>query len=222
MLKLSDLKIFLQYTELKQSIDEVWDSVGISFLREQDNLPLEKAMTRKEISFHDQVKFLGYLCWLISDVSGDIIEIGVWKGKSASFMNQMCQRSRRIIAIDPMALPNQASELEFYHERLFPEVVLIRGFSEMSIERVLALKPKTLILHIDGGHQGRNVLLDFLLYAPTVVSGGFIVFDDYRDYQYSPDVGPAIDLLRAGGYFNKFDVIGSVPGYENSYLLKKK
>jgi hypothetical protein len=87
---------------------------------------------------------------------------------------------------------------------------------------VLDLKPETLTLHIDGGHLGRNVLLDFLLYAPTVISGGFVVFDDYADHQYSPEVGPAVDLLRAGGYFKDFFVMGPAPGYENSYLLQKK
>ncbi|MGM3186621.1 class I SAM-dependent methyltransferase [Musicola paradisiaca] len=124
--------------------------------------------------------------------------------------------------MDPMELPNQESELRFYHERLFPEVHLIRGYSELSIERVLVLNPHTVMLHIDGGHRGRNVLLDFLLYSPTVVKGGFIVFDDYRDHEFSPEVGPAVDLLRAGGYFNGFDVIGSLPGFENSYLLQKR
>lgn len=181
-------------------------------------------MPRRELSFHDHVKCLGYLCWLLehNNVAGDIIEIGVWKGKSTSFMNEICQHKRRIISIDPMELPNQENELRFYHQRVFPEVNLIRGYSELSIERVQALNPRTVLLHIDGGHEGRHVLLDFLLYSPTIVSGGFIVFDDYRDHQYSPQVGPAVDLLRAGGYFKGFDVIGSLPGFENSYLLQKQ
>ncbi|WP_431890403.1 class I SAM-dependent methyltransferase [Pectobacterium colocasium] len=222
MMNLDDLKKFLEHPELKELIEQVWDSVGQEFLQAQINLPAEIAMPRKEISFHEQVKLLGYLCWLVSDLPGDIIEIGVWKGRSISFMSQVCQRNRRIFGIDPMELPNQEKELNFYHEKIFPEVNLIRGYSENCIDFVQSFNPKTLVLHIDGGHQGRNVLLDFLLYSPTVVSGGFIIFDDYRDYQYSPEVGPAVDLLRIGGYFNGYDVIGSVPGYENSYLLQKK
>lgn len=224
MLEISDLKLFLEDPELQRVIDDVWDSVGAAFVEAQAELPPELAMPRKELSFHSHVKFLGYLCWLLenSRAEGDIIEIGVWKGKSSAFMNEVCQRKRKIISVDPMELPNQANELGFYHERLFPEVNLVRGYSEHSIERVLAFNPKTLLLHIDGGHLGRHVLVDFLLYSPTVISGGYIVFDDYRDHHYSPEVGPAVDLLRAGGYFKGFDVIGVVPGYENSYLLQKQ
>ncbi|MCD4560542.1 class I SAM-dependent methyltransferase [Enterobacter sp. RHB15-C17] len=224
MLDIADLKVFFQDPEIKKIIDTTWDSVGETLARAQAELPEELAMARRELSFHDHVKCLGYLCWLLehNNVAGDIIEIGVWKGKSTSFMNEICQHKRRMIGIDPMELTCQESELRFYHERLFPEVNLIRGYSELSIERVLALNPQTVLLHIDGGHEGRHVLIDFLLYSPTVVPGGFIVFDDYRDHQYSPQVGPAVDLLRAGGYFNGFDVIGSLPGFENSYLLQKR
>lgn len=224
MLEISDLKVFLNDPELKNIIDDVWESVGQAFTETQAILPPELAMPRRELSFHSHVKFLGYLCWLLenSNVAGDIIEIGVWKGKSSAFMNEICQHQRRIISIDPMELPNQMHELGFYHAHLFPEVNLVRGYSEHSIERVLAFNPQTILLHIDGGHLGRHVLVDFLLYSQTVVSGGFIVFDDYGDHQFSPEVGPAVDLLRAGGYFSGYDVIGVVPGYENSYLIQKK
>lgn len=224
MLELKDLKVFLQDPDIKQAVDLVWDNVGDLFKQEQLNLPPEKSMGRKELSFHEQVKFLGYLCWLIehSKIEGDIIEIGAWKGKSSAFMNQMCQKNRRIISVDPLELYNQVNEFAFYHERIFPNVILVRGYSELSIEKVLAFNPKTVLLHIDGGHFGHNVVLDFLLYSSTVVKGGFVVFDDYRDHRNSPEVGPAVDLLRAGGFFNGFDVIGSVPDFENSYLLQKK
>ncbi len=224
MLEIADLRVFFEAPEIKNIIDTTWEQAGEALKQAQTELPEELAMPRRELSFHDHVKSLGYLCWLLehNKVAGDIIEIGVWKGKSTLFMNEICQHKRRMISIDPMELPNQENELRFYHERLFPQVNLVRGYSELSIERVLAFKPQTVLLHIDGGHEGRHVLVDFLLYAPTVVSGGFIVFDDYRDWQYSPEVGPAVDLLRAGGYFKGFDVIGSLPGFENSYLLQKR
>lgn len=144
-------------------------------MQAQAELPAELAMPRRELSFHSHVKCLGYLCWLLEHnrVVGDIFEIGVWKGKTTAFMNEVCQHQRRIISIDPMELHNQESELRFYHERLFPEVNLIRGYLELSIERVRALNPRTVLLHIDGGHEGRHVLLDFLLYSPYAGSGRF-------------------------------------------------
>src|SRR5690606_31015500 len=144
------------------------------------------------------------------DLPGDIVEIGVWKGKSLSLMNEVCNYGRRIIGIDPFELPNQHEEFTHYKNTIFPNATILRGYSELCAERFYSLSPQTVLLHIDGGHLGRNVLLDFLLYAPSVVPGGFVVFDDYSDFTHSPEVGPAVDLLRAAGYFRGFDILGRV------------
>lgn len=208
--------------QVRKGVDDIWAMVGGIFEKAQKELPAHAAMPRRELSFHDHVKLLGYLSLLIGDVPGDFVEIGVWKGKSLCFVSQMCGRKRRIFGIDPMELEKQPEELGHYRDTLFPEATLIRGYSELAAERFYAHEPKTALLHIDGGHAGRNVLLDFLLYAPSVVKGGFVVFDDYGDHRYSPEVGPAVDLLRAGGYFADFHVVGPVAGYENSYLLQRK
>ncbi|WP_323018074.1 class I SAM-dependent methyltransferase [Castellaniella sp.] len=211
----------LENPQLNEMVATVWDLLGQSFKQAQTLLPVEQAMDRKELSFHDQIRLLAYLCFLIGDLPGDIVEIGVWKGKSLSLMNEVCNRERRVIGIDPFALPKQYEEFSHYKRLLFQNAVVLRGVSELCAERFQELSPTVALLHIDGGHEGRNVLLDFLLYSPSVVQGGFVVFDDYMDVRYSPEVGPAVDLLRAGGYFNGYNVLGSVRGFENSYLIQK-
>ncbi|AFO48193.1 MULTISPECIES: hypothetical protein [Pseudomonas] len=35
------------------------------------------------------------------------------------------------------------------------------------------------------------------------------------------EVGPAVDLLSAGGYFKGVNVIATLPGFENSYVLQR-
>ena len=45
-------------------------------------------MERTELSFHPYVKLLGYLCLEIDRLPGDIVEIGVWKGKSLAFVRR--------------------------------------------------------------------------------------------------------------------------------------
>ena len=45
--------------------------------------------------------------------------------------------------------------------------------------------------------------------------------DDYVDSKYCPEVGPTVDRMRDMGMFKNYYDIGSVPNYENSYLLLK-
>ncbi len=221
MISLQDLKGFISNPGLVDSISQVWALIGQHYEQAQQALPPEQAMSRSELSFHGHVQLLGYLALLLDGVEGDVVEIGVWKGKSLVLMNEVCNRERRVIGIDPFELPNQFEEFSHYQSLLLPDAHILRGYSEHCIERFQALAPKVALLHIDGGHAGRNVLLDFLLYSPSVVRGGFVVFDDYGDHQYSPEVGPAVDLLRAAGYFRGFSVLGVVAGFENSYVLQR-
>lgn len=222
MLTIQELNRFIDEHEAEGSISRIWEQIGDDFIRAQASLPPEHAMRRQELSFHDHVRLLGYLCLLLRGVPGDLVEIGVWKGKSLALMNAVANGERRVIGIDPFELRNQFEEFSHYRQELLPESNVIRGFSELCAEHFYAMNPKVALLHIDGGHAGRNVLLDFLLYSPSVVHGGLVVFDDYGDWQYSPEVGPAVDLLRAGGYFQKFHVIGCVHGFENSYVLQRR
>ncbi|NER60341.1 class I SAM-dependent methyltransferase [Pseudomonas sp. MAFF212428] len=221
MITIQELNEFARNPEMTDCVSQVWGLIGQHFEQAQASLPPEKAMPRRELSFHEDVRLLGYLSALITELPGDVVEIGVWKGKSLMLMNEVSNRERRIIGIDPFALPNQFEEFSHYKELLLPNALVIRGFSELCAERFYNLSPQVALLHIDGGHDGRNVLLDFLLYSPSVVPGGFIVFDDYRDFTHSPEVGPAVDLLRAAGYFKGFNVLGSVYGFESSYVLQR-
>lgn len=222
MLTISDLVTFTQDKPLKDQIETIWASLNQAFELAQSELPSEWAMDRTEISFHSHVRLLGYLVLLTRDVPGDIVEIGVWKGKSLALMAHLAPREKRVIGVDPFELPRQFEEARFYRDRIYPQSVLIRGYSELCAAELRKVCQKTSLLHIDGGHKGRNVLLDFLLYAEQVQPGGFVVFDDYRDFRYSPEVGPAVDLLRAGGYFRNFNVLGPMPGFDNSYLLQRR
>ena len=60
-----------------------------------------------------------------------------------------------------------------------------------------------------------------MIYNPFVISGGYIVFDDYNDYKHSPEVRPTIDEMLALGLFANYEVIGATVEFPNSFLLKK-
>lgn len=66
------------------------------------------------------------------------------------------------------------------------------------------------ILFIDGDHYYDGVLCDFEMYSGLVNLGGFIVFDDYNDSQYSPQVKGAVDHI-VNNLSSDYFVIGILP-----------
>lgn len=57
------------------------------------------------------------------------------------------------------------------------------------------------ILFIDGDHSYDGVKMDFDIYSKYVKEGGYIVFDDYNDCKYSPDVNKAVNDLDLSDYY---------------------
>lgn len=215
------IKTLLTDPALIERIDLEWNRLSKEYEALYSSIP-KKYMIREELSFHDFIKLLGFLCVELSSLKGDVVEIGVWKGKSLAFMQRLSNDSTKVIGIDPCELEGQRNELNYFQHNLFSQSHIVVGYSQTSIDQVLTISRNFKILHIDGGHARENVWMDFLIYERFVVPGGYIVFDDYRDSQYCPEVGPTIDRMRDLGLFDQYHIVGSVSGYENSYVLSKK
>jgi cephalosporin hydroxylase len=201
-------------------VDEAWTMITLQFeklSKHEDRL----RMDRKEISFHSQVKLLGHLLLQTESIKGDVLEIGIWKGKSLSLMSYFT-KAGKVIGIDPFEFRNQKAEVEYFSKAMFKDAILIPDFSEHAIKKVLEYSNGFKLIHIDGGHEMKNVLLDFLIYSPFIVEGGYIVFDDYGDFEFSPRVKPSVDLLVENGLTADFEVIGQISEFPSSYILRRR
>ena len=210
----------LQNADHIARVEETWEALSREFEFAYTSMPV-KFMERSELTFHPYVKLLGYLALELSELKGDVVEIGVWKGRSLALMGRLCGAETKVIGIDPCAMPGQESELNYFKSQVFPDAELITEYSERAVATVIRATQKIKLLHIDGGHNAFNVWADFLLYERFVVRGGYIVFDDYADATHSPEVKTAIDEMRLRGLFGDFEVIGPVRDYENSYVLHR-
>lgn len=217
---MTQLANILNDAQINLRIDQTWDRITADFEKAYKEIP-QPYMERSELSFHHYVKLLGYLCLETDKLPGDIVEIGVWKGKSLAFMRALTSAPAKVIGIDPCALSGQREELEYFHQRLYPSCSIIKKASELAIQEVTNLSQNFKILHIDGGHLAENVFMDFLIYERFITPGGYIVFDDYADHAYSPEVRPAVDDLRQKGLFRNYEVIGQIPDYQSSFVLKR-
>ena len=70
---------------IRDEVNKAWEKLSSEYENVYSQIS-NPTMERSELSFHEQVKLLGYLCLDLFHRPGDILEIGVWKGKSLSFM----------------------------------------------------------------------------------------------------------------------------------------
>lgn len=111
---------------------------------------------------------------------------------------------------------------------------LIVGDSQklQSIEEVRRIVRDIDLFFIDGDHSYDGCISDFLNYHDLVNKGGYVVFDDYHDVQFSPQVKHAVDYIVSDLTFGQYEIIGSFRNtlntypsdmvYNNMFILRKK
>jgi len=129
-----------------------------------------------------------YAAEMVNDVA---VEIGSYRGKSACYIGRAMPKTAHLTCIDPWADSSGVYEERYRTEENFEifknnvrmcglefRVTPLRYFSHEVAEW---WSDPISLLYIDGGHQYEEVLQDIDGFAPHVVSGGVILFDDYSD-----------------------------------------
>lgn len=147
----------------------------------------------------------------------DYLEIGCYGGGSASLM--LNRPNTNVYSIDlgqPIPKEHVLSNIEKTNV-LKNKYEYIQGDSHLMTTKEDALKlvEKVDILFIDGDHSFNGVIQDYDMYIDMVKDGGYIVFDDYNDSQFSPEVKIAVDSILARTDFN-FQKIGCLPNIHNA------
>ena len=178
-----------------------------------------------ERSFHHHTHILYDLRDLFD---GDVtyMEIGSYCGASASLLLQH-PRKTHVYCIDPLSLDkshfrghqNQEQTLRQNLEKFkgTNTYTVVKGLSNSKTVLNTITGVKVDILFIDGDHTYKGVKQDFSNYEHLVRAGGFIVFDDYLDSKYSPDVKKAVDDIVKELDLEQYEVIGSLPNYSQAY-----
>ena len=147
----------------------------------------------------------------------NIVEIGVWGGKSLFPMAITCDhlKSGHCYAIDPWTADSsvqgqEGEDAKWWGDQAKHDIVFKR-FSEnitrlnlhnwISVERVSSGRanvPESIgLLHLDGNH-GPQALLDIQRFGPSIRSGGVCVLDDLG--WTGGAVGQASEWLIANGF----------------------
>jgi predicted O-methyltransferase YrrM len=149
-------------------------------------------------------------------------EIGTYCGGSASLILQHDFQTE-INCIDPLhVLPEQEETLYKNMEKFNKNKNKYNIHKKFSTDHTFLkylhnTNFTTDILFIDGDHTKKGATFDFENYKDFVNPGGFIVFDDYEDYEFSPEVRVAVDEIVSRIDTNKFNIIGTFKKIKNVY-----
>jgi predicted O-methyltransferase YrrM len=139
------------------------------------------------------------------------VEIGCYAGGSACLLLQRPKTNAISIdcghPISQSVVVNNVKNLNIYNNCYN----YIQGYSQQShvkTELKNILKNNLIdILFIDGGHKYDEVIDDFNLYNELVNHNGYIVFDDYNDEKYCPEVKLAVDEIISK--LSDYEIIGT-------------
>lgn len=190
--------------------------------------------------FHEWTHILYGIRTIMGSDIKTYMEIGSYVGSSASLILRN-PFPTNVICIDPCNLPPshyggtksqdetllhniKNNNIHNYNIKLCKkysnDTILLKQFNDTNT--------KVDILFIDGAHDYNGVINDWKNYNGFVNSGGYIIFDDYNDYKYSPEVKPAVDEIVKHIDRKVYEIIGSPlntlddtsVGYNNTYGLK--
>jgi cephalosporin hydroxylase len=134
-------------------------------------------------------------------VRGDLLEIGVYHGRSACVLAHHLGDREQLVLCDPFdacggAYPEQSSP-DRVRAALAP---LLRGDLEVHHCRTadlrLAPERRFRFIHVDGDHTRAGALADLRLCARHLAPGGVMAVDDYHHRDF-PEVTPAVDAFLA-------------------------
>ena len=177
---------------------------GESFARPGTGLQMFRKVASVEGFFnHDDAQHFSLLLKMQTamGIRGDLLEIGTWKGRSASFLAFHLQPGEKLYlndvfanpAIDTYSTYPEIDEVRSTILAFSPEVgnqlVFLKGDST---KMALPASAQCRFAHVDGGHSVEECYSDLAKVAPLVIPNGIVAVDDY-DHPDWPGVKPATD-----------------------------
>lgn len=160
------------------------------------------------------------------------VEIGCFAGGSSCLVLQ--RKNTNVFAIDlSRPIPQEVvmqnvNKFNVYNN--FFEYIKGNSQDNSTLNKLKSFIDVIDVLFIDGDHSSTGVINDFNLYSSMVKSGGYIIFDDYNDHEFSPEVKPTVDKIISST--DNYEVIGTLPNTFNArpsnlkdgncFIIKKK
>jgi hypothetical protein len=153
--------------------------------------------------------------WKDRATSGDYLEIGVWKGKSASVLASFSNLyGNALTVVDTQILPETRQTLD----ALSPRVNYMNAASEDLAQTPFSAKNARRIAfaHIDGSHRFASVISDLRVCESLVSNFGIVAVDDFHTDLF-PQIPAAVYKYL---YSGTSDLCVFLVGLNKAYLCR--
>jgi predicted O-methyltransferase YrrM len=197
----------------------------------QHSLDMVRQIANDVATFHHHYHILFDIANTFGDKKINYVEIGAYAGGSSCLMLQRLNTtiisidlgepiSKEVVFSNIIEYKNNNNYYKYIQGNSQTQETKDKVIETLSNSRVLGYTNKIDVLFIDGDHSFDGVLADFNMYVDLVDVGGFIVFDDYNDIVYSPEVKQAVDSILPS--LVDFEVIGTLDNNLGAYPSELK
>lgn len=115
-------------------------------------------------------------------IKGDLVEFGVYKGKSAFILANCTVPDETLALVDIKILPEVADIKKLLPDVQIHEKSSIKFFNSRKLSKTFENKVR--FLHVDGSHTFDNVTEDLEIAEALVSENGLVVLDDFLNPHY--------------------------------------
>jgi len=128
-------------------------------------------------------------------IHGNLLEIGVWRGKSATLSALHARSDETCVYVDPIMLAEFKDTIGLIRH---PNSMFVESSSEVLPEnpQVMQMGSTFRWIHIDGEHSGESVQRDLTVALDLIAEDGLICIDDFPSCAYPQIIVAVTEFLR--------------------------
>ena len=148
-------------------------------------------------------------------VKGNLIEFGVYKGRSAAILAHHCETGERLILVDVAEYIERAAIA-----RICPAYEFVLSSSE-NFKSVFpgyrSLKRASRVLHVDSSHFFNTTIRELEMSEELIADKGIVILDDFTNLDYSQILAATYKYL----YTRRTQLAVFLVTLEKAYLCRK-
>lgn len=128
-------------------------------------------------------------------ICGNLMEIGVWRGKSAALSTLHARSDETCVYVDPIMLAEFKDTIGLIRHS---NSIFVESSSEVLPEtpHVMQMESTFRWIHIDGEHSGESVQRDLTVALGLIAEDGLICIDDFPSCAYPQIIVAVTEFLR--------------------------